>query len=223
MKKNKEVYSNHFFYHKGNYIRMSRRSYPCECKLFIGNVPFDSSQENFSDSFKKYKGFVSADLIVNSNSGESRGFGFVVMDSQDNVKNLLEGPEIWLDGRKLNLTEYTLPEKKSHSIGGRLYLVIERIPENLTRNELKNYFMKYGNVGRHFIFSDINTGSRLTRGFIEMLDEDDYFRLLNIRNVTINNSRVTINKWKANIRKRTPDNSSKFIKLYKHIYSEDQK
>ena len=46
-------------------------------KIFVGNVPFQCSKEEFTDCFNKYKGFLDADIVNRFNSENCRGFGFV--------------------------------------------------------------------------------------------------------------------------------------------------
>ena len=48
-------------------------------KLFVGGIPWKTSKEELQDAFAKAGEVVSASIVMDRESGESRGFGFVEM------------------------------------------------------------------------------------------------------------------------------------------------
>jgi len=48
-------------------------------KLFVGGIPWKTSKEELHDAFAKAGEVVSASIVMDRESGESRGFGFVEM------------------------------------------------------------------------------------------------------------------------------------------------
>ncbi len=50
--------------------------------IYIGNLNANASEEQVSNLFKKYGSVESVKIIVDLHSGNSRGFGFVEMDEQ---------------------------------------------------------------------------------------------------------------------------------------------
>jgi RNA recognition motif-containing protein len=59
------------------------------CKVFVGNVPFLCSQEEFQKCFEQMTGYIKAEIICSPGTDLSRGFGFVTFDSPENAKLLL--------------------------------------------------------------------------------------------------------------------------------------
>jgi RNA recognition motif-containing protein len=73
-------------------------------KIYVGNLPFSSTEEEIHQLFSQHGSVVSVSLITDRNTGEPRGFGFVEMDEGANKAiNALHNHE--LDGRRLNVNE----------------------------------------------------------------------------------------------------------------------
>ncbi len=51
-------------------------------KLYVGNLPFDASEDSIREMFAQNGTVVSVVLIKDRGTGQSRGFGFVEMGSQ---------------------------------------------------------------------------------------------------------------------------------------------
>lgn len=74
-------------------------------KIFVGSLSFDMSDIELEDLFKQYGEVTSAKIIVDRDSGRSRGFGFVEMSSDgsaDSAIEALNGSEV--KGRTINVS-----------------------------------------------------------------------------------------------------------------------
>jgi len=65
--------------------------------IYIGNLHVNASEEQVSNLFKKYGNVESVNIIIDKHSGDSRGFGFVEMDEQQEGAAAIE---------KLNNTKF---------------------------------------------------------------------------------------------------------------------
>ena len=75
-------------------------------KLFVGNLSFNTTNEELSDLFSQVGTCESASVIMDRATGRSRGFGFVEMGSASEAQQAvaeLNGRE--LQGRALNVSE----------------------------------------------------------------------------------------------------------------------
>jgi len=84
-------------------------------KLYVGNLSFDTSNQDLSDMFGAIGTVVSTNIIEDRETGRSRGFGFVEMSSKSEGENAIEqlnGKEV--DGRSLKVNE----AKPQESRGG---------------------------------------------------------------------------------------------------------
>lgn len=66
-------------------------------KLFVGGLPFSTTDEELADAFAQFGSVASAKVITDRETGRSRGFGFVEFDSDDEGKAAIAG----LDGKEL--------------------------------------------------------------------------------------------------------------------------
>jgi len=88
-------------------------------KLFVGNLSFNTTQEQLQDLFAAHGNVVEVDVIMDKFSGRPRGFGFVTMESKeaaDAAVQALNGKEI--DGRALTVNEARPREERPRGVGG---------------------------------------------------------------------------------------------------------
>ncbi|MFP4258579.1 MAG: RNA recognition motif domain-containing protein [Desulfovermiculus sp.] len=74
-------------------------------KMYVGNLPFSSTEDDLRDLFSQYGEVQSANIIYDRETGRSRGFGFVEMaeESADSAIEALNGNEF--GGRTLRVNE----------------------------------------------------------------------------------------------------------------------
>lgn len=75
-------------------------------RLFVGNLPFDTTSDQLSELFGQAGVCQSADVVTDRATGRSRGFGFVEMGSDDEARSAItqfNGYELL--GRRLNVDE----------------------------------------------------------------------------------------------------------------------
>lgn len=74
--------------------------------IYVGNLSFNSDDEGLRKVFAEFGDVASAKVVMDRETGRSRGFGFVEMDSSDEANaaiKALDGVE--LDGRNLRVNE----------------------------------------------------------------------------------------------------------------------
>ena len=74
-------------------------------KLFVGNLSFQTSEQDINDLFAQVGKVESVSIITDRMTGRSKGFGFVEMDNEaaENAITKFNGTD--LDGRKLTVNE----------------------------------------------------------------------------------------------------------------------
>lgn len=159
-----------------------------EYKLFIGNVPFDCSEFEFKNTFKKIKGYVNAELISGMNN---RGFGFVTVKNLESMENIISENNLYIKDRKLRITRYNTNNYNKKN----LYIRLENIPKELTVNDIKLEFENFTQVGKCFIDTDRDTGEQKSTGIVEILEESMYYSLLNLEELLINDFAITMKKY----------------------------
>ncbi len=87
--------------------------------IYVGNLPFRFSDEDLAALFRRHGEVESASIVMDRDSGRSRGFGFVVMTNDDEAHAAIEE----LDGsdsggRKLTVNEARPREERPRREGG---------------------------------------------------------------------------------------------------------
>ena len=88
-------------------------------KIYVGNLSFQSSEEDLRNMFTEFGEVASVNVITDRDTGRSRGFGFVEMPDAAEGKaatEALNGKE--LDGRTLTVNE-ARPRAPRSGGGGR--------------------------------------------------------------------------------------------------------
>lgn len=88
-------------------------------KLYVGGLPYSTTQDELQEAFAKAGAVVSATIIMDKMTGRSRGFGFVEMSSADDAAKAID---MWnnndLGGRKLTVNEAKPLEPRAPRQGG---------------------------------------------------------------------------------------------------------
>jgi len=77
-----------------------------EKRLFVGNLPYTVSEGELEDAFAQFGTVVSVNVIRDRDTGRSRGFAFVEMQTEaeaEKAQSAADGME--LDNRRLRVNE----------------------------------------------------------------------------------------------------------------------
>jgi RNA recognition motif-containing protein len=75
-------------------------------KLYVGNLPFSSTEEDLTEAFSRYGAVDSVAVITDRETGRPRGFAFVEMSeasAADEAIRALDGSD--LGGRSIRVNE----------------------------------------------------------------------------------------------------------------------
>jgi len=81
-------------------------------KMFVGGLDWGTTDQSLSDYFQYYGQIESANVIVDRETGRSKGFGFVVFANQADMDTALEQQTHNVDGRDVT------PRKATPRAGG---------------------------------------------------------------------------------------------------------
>ncbi|MEZ4387170.1 MAG: RNA-binding protein [Candidatus Krumholzibacteriia bacterium] len=83
-------------------------------KIYVGNLSFDSTDRDLSTMFAEFGDVASASVVMDRDTGRSRGFGFVEMSDDAAAMKAIQavnGKQV--DGRELNVNEARPREPRS--------------------------------------------------------------------------------------------------------------
>uniref|UniRef100_A0A0K8SVF9 RRM domain-containing protein n=1 Tax=Lygus hesperus TaxID=30085 RepID=A0A0K8SVF9_LYGHE len=177
-------------------------------KLFVGGLSWETTQENLQRYFSRYGEVIDCVVMKNSESGRSRGFGFVTFSDPDNVSLVLQNGPHQLDGRTIDpkpCNPRTLQKPKRSSSYPKVFL--GGLPSNVTETDLRTYFARFGKVMEVVIMYDQEKKKSRGFGFLSFEDEDAVDRCVAEHFVNLSGKQVEIKKAEPRDSNKMNDNS----------------
>ncbi|MBI1248789.1 RNA-binding protein [bacterium] len=88
-------------------------------KLYVGNLPYNYTQSDLENLFSPYGTVAYVSVISDRETGRSRGFGFVEMDSDQDATSAIDALNGYdCEGRKLVVNEARERESRPGGGGG---------------------------------------------------------------------------------------------------------
>ncbi len=74
-------------------------------RIFVGNLPWSHDDELLAQLFEQHGEVLDANVVVDTITGKSRGFGFVDMPNRDEASTAIEAlHHCAVDGRRLDVS-----------------------------------------------------------------------------------------------------------------------
>ena len=89
-------------------------------KVYVGNLPFQTTEDDLSNLFSQVGQVESVSIITDRDTGRSKGFGFVSMDSEAADKAIAQFNGTDFNGRALTVNE-ARPMVKKEGFSNRNY------------------------------------------------------------------------------------------------------
>jgi len=88
-------------------------------KLFVGNLSFNTTENDLQDTFAAHGTVLEANLMTDRMTGRARGFGFVTMSTEQEAQKAVEALNgASLDGRNLTVNIARPREERAGGGGG---------------------------------------------------------------------------------------------------------
>jgi RNA recognition motif-containing protein len=88
-------------------------------KLFVGNLSFNTTENDLQDAFAAHGTVVEANIMMDRMSGRSRGFAFVTMSTPEEAQKAIQALHgAQLDNRALTVNIARPKEERPRSGGG---------------------------------------------------------------------------------------------------------
>merc|ERR1719234_1572158 len=95
-------------------------------KLFVGGLPYHTTDKSLRDHFEVYGDIEEAVVITDRSTGKSRGYGFVIMADKEAAERACKEPNPIIDGRKANVNLAILGAKPRGNLTAQLPLTALR-------------------------------------------------------------------------------------------------
>jgi RNA recognition motif-containing protein len=88
-------------------------------KLYVGNLAYSVTDDSLNQHFAEFGGVNSAKVMMDRDTGRSKGFGFVEMESPMAAQSAIRGMHgKTIDGRALVVNEARPREERPGGFGG---------------------------------------------------------------------------------------------------------
>ncbi|XP_065337075.1 heterogeneous nuclear ribonucleoprotein 27C-like isoform X4 [Cloeon dipterum] len=164
-------------------------------KLFVGGLSWETTQESLHRYFSRFGEVVDCVVMKNSESGRSRGFGFVTFSDPNNVGLVLDNGPHMLDGRTIDpkpCNPRSMQKPKRNVNWPKVFL--GGLPSNVTETDLRNHFTSFGKVMEVVIMYDQEKKKSRGFGFLSFETDDAVERCVAEHFVNLNGKQVEIKK-----------------------------
>lgn len=88
-------------------------------RLYVGNLPFSATEEELENLFSQSGVVISTNIVTDRDTGRSRGFAFVEMESSEAANAAIEALNgVDFNGRSLTVNEAKPKESRGPRSGG---------------------------------------------------------------------------------------------------------
>ncbi|KAH7293134.1 hypothetical protein KP509_28G013300 [Ceratopteris richardii] len=167
---------------------------PAHRKLFVRGLAWETSSEALRDAFKVHGEIEEGAVIVDKNTGKSRGYGFITYKHMDSARKALAEPSKIIDGRiavcNLAVTGMQPPPAASDLTQRKLF--IGSLSYETTTETLINIFSQYGEIEEGSVAYDKATNKSRGFGFMTFKTVEAAKRALADSNKIIEGRNVVI-------------------------------
>lgn len=88
-----------------------------QSKIYVGNLSYRTSEEDLAEEFGKHGEIVELKLILDRDTGRSKGFAFITFADEEAAKDSLKLHDSNLDGRQIKVS-FAREERGERTGGG---------------------------------------------------------------------------------------------------------
>ncbi|KAM3490578.1 hypothetical protein MY3957_006122 [Beauveria namnaoensis] len=135
-------------------------------KMFIGGLNWETTDQSLRDYFSQFGEVVECTVMRDSNTGRSRGFGFLTFKDAKTV-NIVMVKEHYLDGKIID-PKRAIPRDEQEKTSK---IFVGGVSQDTTDQEFRDFFAQFGRVIDATLMMDKDTGRPRGFGFVTFESE----------------------------------------------------
>ncbi|XP_037354674.1 heterogeneous nuclear ribonucleoprotein A1-like [Talpa occidentalis] len=165
-------------------------------KLFIGGLSFETIDESLRSHFELWGTLTDCVVMRDPNTKRSRGFGFVLYATVEEVDSAMNARPHKVDGR---VVEPKRPVSREDSQRPGAHLTVKKIfvggiKEDTEEHHLRDYFEQYGKIEVIEIMTDQGSGKKRGFAFVTFDDHDSVDKIVIQKYHTVNGHNCEVRK-----------------------------
>jgi len=182
-----------------------------ERKLFLGGLAEETTEKDLKKVFNQFGTIMDCKVMRDASTGTSRGFGFVTFASSFMTEAAMDKAPFEICGVKISPKRAT-PDKVRYkqtnvefnatldkACEGKRSIFIGALRDNISEEDLEQYFSGFGRVVRACRLTDKETGEKKRFGFVDFADYGVVRKVMNITKHYIKGKRIRIDMTRPRI------------------------
>ncbi|KAI3848615.1 hypothetical protein MKX03_010325 [Papaver bracteatum] len=132
-------------------IRKRADQHPSHCTLFVHGLDWETTSDQLKEIFSTYGDIIQCKIVVDRNTGKSKGYGFVLYKHRKSVSKALKEPL-----RKIGNRRATCRLASNQQQQWKIF--VGNVDSEISSMKLHSFFSKYGEIEEGPLGSDMNTG-----------------------------------------------------------------
>jgi len=182
-----------------------------ERKLFLGGLAEETTEKDLKKTFSEFGTIIDCKVMRDAATGTSRGFGFVSFASSFMTEAAMDKAPFDICGAKIQ-PKRASPDKIRYkqtnvefdatldkACEGKRSIFIGALRDNVSEEDLEQYFAGFGRVVRACRMTDRETGEKKRFGFVDFADYGVVRKIMNITKHYIKGKRIRIDMTRPRI------------------------
>ncbi|GMF07380.1 unnamed protein product [Ambrosiozyma monospora] len=118
-------------------------------KVFVGGIAPDVTPEEFKEYFAKFGPIVDSQLMLDKDTGKSRGYGFVTYESMDSVEIVTQNKYVMFHGKQMEIKKAEPRAVHNRNVQQQQHQQ-NQLPQVGGMNPMMGGFYQQGNMGQYW-------------------------------------------------------------------------
>ncbi|XP_052005583.1 heterogeneous nuclear ribonucleoprotein A0b [Xyrauchen texanus] len=166
------------------------------CKLFVGGLNVQTTNDGLRAHFEQYGTLTDCVVVQNDQLQRSRCFGFVTYSTGEEADAAMAARPHVVEGKNVELKRAVAREDagKPEALAKVKKIFVGGLKEDIEENHLTEYFSQFGMIEKSEVITDKDTGKKRGFGFVHFEDNDSADKAVVLKFHNINGHKVEVKK-----------------------------